>query len=140
MASNKDYEVGYKKPPKVTRFNKGKSGNPKGRPKNTRNLVALIDEELDKSVVLKENGRTITLTKREALAKRLVNNALSGDPKSTNSLIQMSSLSSEREEDMVELSKTDQEQFDRLRQRILDRERRKGSTTPKLDAAGDRHA
>lgn len=29
-----EYEIGYKKPPKATRFQKGFSGNPKGRPKN----------------------------------------------------------------------------------------------------------
>ena len=31
--SNETYEVGYKKPPKAKRFQKGKSGNPSGRPK-----------------------------------------------------------------------------------------------------------
>jgi len=33
--SNKDKKVGYKKPPKKTQFKKGKSGNPKGRPKKS---------------------------------------------------------------------------------------------------------
>jgi Family of unknown function (DUF5681) len=28
-----DYEVGYGKPPARSRFSKGQSGNPKGRPK-----------------------------------------------------------------------------------------------------------
>ena len=31
--TNKDYEVGYKKPPKEYQFKPGVSGNPKGRPK-----------------------------------------------------------------------------------------------------------
>jgi hypothetical protein len=31
------YEVGFGKPPKHTRFQKGRSGNPKGPPKGSKN-------------------------------------------------------------------------------------------------------
>ena len=40
-----DYEVGYKKPPIHTRFKPGVSGNPKGRPKGTKNLATDLAEE-----------------------------------------------------------------------------------------------
>ena len=35
------YEVGYRKPPVGTRFKKGQSGNPAGRPRGTVNLATL---------------------------------------------------------------------------------------------------
>ena len=35
----KQYEVGYGKPPKSTQFKPGRSGNPKGRTKGSRNGI-----------------------------------------------------------------------------------------------------
>ena len=124
MATDKEYEVGYRKPPKPTRFPKGRSGNPKGRPKGSRNLEILINEELDRNVVIQENGKKLHLTKREALAKRIVNAALTGDAKSTSALIGMDQARQEAEPDVVELSETDLEEYDRLQKRIIDKNRR----------------
>lgn len=120
MASD-DYEVGYRKPPKVTRFTKGKSGNPKGRPKQSRNLVTLFDEELDDLLVVQKSGKPIQITKREALVKRVVHAALNGDAKSISVLISMDQTRKEQEPEAVELTATDAEQFERLQQRILDK-------------------
>jgi hypothetical protein len=36
------YDVGYGKPPPHTRFQKGQSGNPKGRSKGTKNFAAIF--------------------------------------------------------------------------------------------------
>lgn len=36
------YDVGYGKSPKETQFRKGQSGNPKRRPKRSRNLVTCL--------------------------------------------------------------------------------------------------
>ena len=47
-----DYKVGYKQPPKTAQFQKGKSGNPRGRPKNARNLKTDLAEELAKACLL----------------------------------------------------------------------------------------
>ena len=74
-----DYEVGYRKPPKSTRFRKGKSGNPKGRPKGSRSINALLERALDAPVTITEAGRTITIEQRAALFKALVARAITGD-------------------------------------------------------------
>ena len=41
-----EYDVGYKKPPKRTQFKPGQSGNPRGRPKGTKNLKTDLAEAL----------------------------------------------------------------------------------------------
>ncbi|MBR2536535.1 MAG: hypothetical protein IKE66_10730 [Hyphomicrobium sp.] len=80
-AEDDDDEVGYCKPPKHSRFKPGQSGNTRGRPRKNRSIEAMIKRELDQTVVLKEGGREIRLSKREALIKQLVNRAISGDQK-----------------------------------------------------------
>jgi hypothetical protein len=73
------YDVGRGKPPKHAQFSKGKSGNPKGRPKGSKNFKTTIERELRRSVAISEDGRRRRITKQEAVAKQLVNKAVSGD-------------------------------------------------------------
>ena len=53
------YEVGYCKPPTTTRFQKGKSGNPRGRPKEAKDKLPAINEERMKSILIEEAYRAI---------------------------------------------------------------------------------
>jgi Family of unknown function (DUF5681) len=75
------YEVGYGRPPKHSQFKPGRSGNPKGRPPKSKNVDTLIKSELDATVTIKEGGRELRITKREAIVKQFVNSALKGDPR-----------------------------------------------------------
>jgi hypothetical protein len=75
------YDIGYRRPPAASRFKKGKSGNPKGRPKGSRNIATLIEQELQKRVVITENGKKRTVTRAQALAMKLVSEAMKGDAK-----------------------------------------------------------
>jgi len=76
----KGSETGYGHPPVNTRFKKGQSGNPKGRPKGSSNLARILNRALRERVVINEGGRRKTVTKLEAAVKQVTNKAASGDP------------------------------------------------------------
>ncbi len=67
MQPERDYSVGYGKPPEHTRFKKGHSGNGQGRPRGVKNLATLLGAALDEKVIVTENGRRRKITKREAI-------------------------------------------------------------------------
>jgi hypothetical protein len=71
--------VGYRRPPEATRFKKGQSGNPSGRPRKSPSIQALVERELDQTVAHKMDGKSILLTKRELVAKAVVSNMLQGN-------------------------------------------------------------
>jgi hypothetical protein len=73
------YEVGYGRPPREHRFQPGRSGNPRGRPKGARNLASVVAATLGERIVVTENGRRKRITKLEAAVKQLVNRAAAGD-------------------------------------------------------------
>src|SRR5512140_3220281 len=68
-----DYPIGYGKPPAQTRFKKGKSGHPTGRPKGTPNFATALKRALGEQVVVNEGGQRRTVSKLEATVAQLVN-------------------------------------------------------------------
>jgi hypothetical protein len=83
------YEIGYKRPPKSGQFKQGRSGNPKGRPKGSRNFVTLLEQELAQTIVVNENGRKRKITRLQAMVKRMVAGALQGEHRSLLTLIEV---------------------------------------------------
>lgn len=75
----KEYDVGYGKPPVNTRFKKGQSGNPKGRPKGSTSLHTLINTVLAQKVpVMLTNGESELMAMKQLMVKTLFANACKG--------------------------------------------------------------
>jgi hypothetical protein len=83
------YRVGKGKPPVGTRFERGKSGNPKGRPKREGNLSTELSNELNKTITVREGGVERKVNKRQAIIKTLVNDTLNRDRPSRNTLFKL---------------------------------------------------
>lgn len=81
------YKIGYRRPPKATQFKPGRSGNPHGRPKGSRNLVTDLAAELSESITVREGGKARRISKQRALIKSLMAKALQGDVRATAALL-----------------------------------------------------
>jgi hypothetical protein len=88
--TNDATEIGYCKPPKDTQFSKGRSGNPKGRPKGSQNLATIVAKTGRELVKVTENGRTRHITKLQACVTQLANKAASGDARAISELLHWS--------------------------------------------------
>ncbi|MCW1883108.1 DUF5681 domain-containing protein [Luteolibacter flavescens] len=78
-----DNEVGYRKPPKGSRFKKGQSGNPLGRPKKKRTNAELLNDLLEEKIKVGDK----IMTKRQALYLSLVNDAIKGKASARNTVL-----------------------------------------------------
>lgn len=114
-------EVGYCRPPRDTKFRKGESGNPRGRPKGTLNLATVLARTLREKVVINENGRRKVITKLEAAITQLVNKAASGDRHAVRYLCQLVISAEERSvvvDPTTHFSETDEKVMDNIIKRF----------------------
>jgi CRISPR/Cas system CSM-associated protein Csm2 small subunit len=80
-----DDKVGYKRPPKATRWKKGHSGNPRGRPKHARNLKTELTEELGETIRIREQGGAWKrVSKLRAMLKAQLAKAVGGDTRAAD--------------------------------------------------------
>jgi hypothetical protein len=85
-AASPGYDVGYGKPPLHTRFRKGQSGNPAGRPRRRTDLASLLTRALDRPT--EAEGRNAG-TQREAIIAALVEKSASGDLRATKLVLDL---------------------------------------------------
>ena len=122
MPGDRDYEVGYGKPPAHSRFKPGQSGNPKGRPKGRLNLKTELEQELKRQVVIRESGNAQKVSKQRGLVMALCNKALQGDPRAIRILVDLiSRFDEEKAANAIEaaLTEDDRQIIETFKDRIL---------------------
>jgi len=82
-----DYEVGYGKPPMHTRFQKGQSGNPKGRKKGSKNLNTLVLELLDERIAVNTPEGRRHVSRVEVLLRKLMELASKGNARAIDQML-----------------------------------------------------
>ena len=126
MSDQSKHPVGYMSPPEHTRFKKGKTGNPSGRPKKKDDIYALLQRVLKRKVRLTGADRQMPIG--EALIRKLRELSLSGDQRAISLQRRI----------LEEAGGNQTEHFDpeEKKQRILEAFRRMGVTV-KNDGGGN---
>ena len=84
-----DYEVGYGKPPEATQFKKGRSGNPKGRPKTSKNVGTMLEEVFFRKITITENGVRREVAMLEAILRQVANSAAKGETRNVDRVVKL---------------------------------------------------
>ena len=81
--------VGYGRPPVNRQFKPGQSGNPRGKPKGSKNFPTMFAEAMSRPVTVRDKkGKIRTLSKQELMVEVMVNKAVAGDPKAFAAVVQ----------------------------------------------------
>jgi hypothetical protein len=120
------YAIGYGKPPVATRFKRGQSGNPKGRPKAAKGLGTIVRDTMTQKVAVRTPSGERRISRIEAALHKTVELAMKGNPRALAQLIKLyddavpEAKSSAGEQVLTEdLTATDLATLDQLRQILL---------------------
>lgn len=116
-----DYEVGYGRPPKATRFKPGQSGNPKGRKRKPRSLKDEMRSIMKKPIAIKENGQTKRMPLQKVTLRSVAKKAAQGDLRAASFVINLMNSEEADKTDILDaksLSPEDQKLFDEMMQEL----------------------
>src|SRR5262245_3484728 len=123
------YAVGYARPPTSSQYQPGQSGNPRGRPKGTRNVSSLARDVLERTVNVKVKRKWRKISVRKAAYLRLADKAVAGDVKALDYLLSLESEAHPPGSDQAEAQRSAakdlallQDFFDRRRASLPQRE------------------
>ena len=134
------YRVGFRRPPKSSRFRKGQSGNPRGRPKGTRNLRTDLEDELAERIPVRESGTERRLSKQRAMLKGLIARAIRGDTRAVGLALGLMSRILDQEEpalDDVPLTDDDEAVLDAFTNKILSEQKSTTARRRRSDTASN---
>jgi hypothetical protein len=80
--ADRDYEVGYGKPPVHTRFGQGNRAS-QGRPSGSRNVRTIFNEAFSQRANAEIGGERVSISRAELTLRQLAVAASKGDPKAT---------------------------------------------------------
>jgi hypothetical protein len=88
-------DVGYGKPPKATRFRKGRSGNPNGRQSGDENLLSVFKRMATMRIKIREGDKSRTITMADAIILQNYKAALQKDQIAMSNIIRLAEESGE---------------------------------------------
>jgi hypothetical protein len=83
------YNVGYRKPPKASRFRKGRSGNPRGRKPSDENFLSIFKRLAARPVKVNDGEKVRTISFAEAIILQNYKAAVQKDANAMGNMLRL---------------------------------------------------